>query len=68
MNLLHDLSREMGKTLVVSLHAIDFALSHFDRIVGLREGRILFDCPAHEVTSSMISMLYEIKKPAPVYG
>ena len=64
MNLLHDLSQEMGKTLVVSLHAIDFALSHFDRIVGLREGCMLFDCPAHQVTPSMIATLYEIKKAA----
>jgi phosphonate transport system ATP-binding protein len=60
MDLLRDLSREMGKTLVTSVHTYHFAQSHFDRIVGLREGRILFDCGASEVTPAMIEALYRI--------
>ncbi|MFW6070044.1 MAG: phosphonate ABC transporter ATP-binding protein, partial [bacterium] len=43
MELLSNLSQEMGKTLVVSLHAVAFAFSHCDRLVGLRQGRVLFD-------------------------
>ena len=34
------------RTIVVSLHAFDLAVDHFDRIVGLRRGRIVFDEPA----------------------
>jgi phosphonate transport system ATP-binding protein len=60
MGLLRNLSQESGKTLVTSLHDIDFARSHYDRIIGLREGRILFDSPTAEVTPNMIETLYRI--------
>lgn len=46
-------------TLICSLHQIDIALSHFPRIVGLRDGRIVFDAPRAEVTESMIAALYQ---------
>lgn len=60
MDLLRDLSRRSGKTLVTSVHAFHFAKSHFDRIVGLREGRIFFDCPSADVTDEMVDALYRI--------
>jgi len=59
MNLLRDLSGK-GKTLIVSLHAIEFAFSHFDRIIGLRAGRLLFDAVPREVTPAMIQALYRL--------
>ena len=60
MDLLSSLALEMGKTLVVSVHAIDFAYSHCQRIVGLRRGRILFDLPSDQVTPALVKALYEI--------
>ena len=45
-------------TLVASLHAVDLALAHFPRIVGVREGRIAFDCPANAVTQELLDALY----------
>lgn len=45
-------------TLVASLHAVDLALAYFPRIVGLREGRIAFDCPAAQVSEAMLHALY----------
>ncbi|MHB0965684.1 MAG: phosphonate ABC transporter ATP-binding protein [Bellilinea sp.] len=59
MNLLRDLSGK-EKTLIVSLHAIEYAFSHFDRIVGLRTGRLLFDAVPSEVTQAMIQALYRL--------
>ena len=47
-----------GATLVASLHAVDLALAHFPRIVGIRAGRIAFDLPAREVTESLLHALY----------
>lgn len=61
MDLLRDLSQTSGKTLVTSLHAIEFALSHYQRIIGLRQGRVLFDAPATEVSPEMIEVLYKIE-------
>lgn len=45
-------------TLVASLHAVDLALGHFSRIVGLRDGRIAFDLPAGEVSAALLQSLY----------
>jgi phosphonate transport system ATP-binding protein len=46
-------------TLVCSLHQVEMARAHFRRIVGLREGRIVFDLPREQVTDAMIAALYE---------
>lgn len=62
MDLLRDLALELGKTLVVSVHAFEYALTHFDRVIGLREGRVLFDAPAGEVGPEIAGDLYEIEE------
>jgi phosphonate transport system ATP-binding protein len=62
MDLLRQLSQDTGKTLVTSLHAIEFARSHYQRIIGLRQGRILFDTPAEALSNEMIKDLYKLEK------
>ncbi|HZX15358.1 MAG TPA: ATP-binding cassette domain-containing protein, partial [Pseudomonas sp.] len=47
-----------GVTLVASLHAVELALAHFPRIIGLRDGQILFDRPASEVDQAQLDALY----------
>lgn len=49
---------EQQVTLVVSLHAVDLALAHFPRIIGVREGRVLFDLPAAQVDRQRLDALY----------
>lgn len=61
MDLFGRLSQQTGKTLVVSLHAFEYALSHTDRLIGLRRGRVVFDAPAAEVTPAMAQSLYHIE-------
>ncbi|MCB0207348.1 MAG: phosphonate ABC transporter ATP-binding protein, partial [Anaerolineae bacterium] len=61
MDLFGTLSKQTGKTLVVSLHAFEFALSHTDRLIGLRRGRVVFDAPAADVTPAMAQSLYRIE-------
>jgi phosphonate transport system ATP-binding protein len=48
-----------GATLICSLHQVDLALSHFPRIVALRDGRIVFDLPRAQVTAQMVAALYQ---------
>ena len=60
MDLMRQLSRDTNKTLVTSIHSVEFARSHFQRMIGLREGCIAFDCAPAEVTSGMIEALYRI--------
>ncbi len=45
-------------TLVCSLHQVELARAHFPRIVGLRDGAIMFDLPREQVTDDMIDALY----------
>lgn len=47
-----------GITLVASLHAVDLALKWFPRIIGLRDGVVVFDLPPAEVTEAMLHELY----------
>ena len=61
MDLLRRLSSETGKSLVVSLHTIEFAYSHFQRVVGLRQGRILFDVSPTQITPDMVERLYKLE-------
>tara|TARA_R110000782_G_scaffold122307_2_gene213560 strand:+ start:1139 stop:1963 length:825 start_codon:yes stop_codon:yes gene_type:complete len=56
--LLNHLAAERQVTLVASLHAVDLALKHFPRVIGLRKGRLHFDCPAAQVTQSLLDSLY----------
>ncbi len=68
LDLLRDLSQRTGKTLVTSLHLVEFAHSHFERIVGVRAGRVFFDCAAPAVTPAMIAALYNIEGRADEVG
>ncbi|MBH9342954.1 ATP-binding cassette domain-containing protein, partial [Pseudomonas aeruginosa] len=47
-----------GSTLLASLHAVDLALAHFPRVIGIRAGRIAFDLPATEVDRAALDALY----------
>ncbi|HBT55917.1 MAG TPA: hypothetical protein DEA92_02045, partial [Pseudomonas sp.] len=58
LSLLGEVARERQLPLVASLHAVDLALKHFPRILGLRAGRILFDKPAGEVSEQDLTALY----------
>ena len=55
---LTDVARERGVTLLATLHQVDLALANFPRVLGLREGRLVFDCPAAEVTPQRLADLY----------
>jgi phosphonate transport system ATP-binding protein len=48
-----------GATLICSLHQVDMARAHFPRIVGLKDGRIVFDLPREQVSDAMIGALYQ---------
>lgn len=45
-------------TLLASLHAVELALAHFPRIIGVREGRIVFDLPPEAISPAALEALY----------
>ncbi len=54
-----------GRTLLVSLHDVDLARTYCDRIIGLQQGRVLFDLPSAAVTDTQLSLLYKIDQAEP---
>lgn len=53
-----ELIMQNAETVVVSLHAVEFALKFSQRMVGLRGGEVQFDLPAEAVTQMMLTELY----------
>lgn len=64
LGLLRQLCREDGHTLLVSLHSTEFIADYFDRVIGLKGGRIFLDKPASAVTSADLADLYEMEDDA----
>ena len=70
---LRDLKRiqqEDGILTIVNLHSIELAREFADRIVGLREGRIVFDGTVRDVTAQTLVDIYgeDVWRPAPLPG
>ena len=51
-------ARDRGATLVCSLHQVDLALERFPRVIGLRDGNVIFDRSPSRVSGEDISRLY----------
>jgi len=58
MQCLADVNRELGVTVVVSLHQVEFAFAFCPRTVALREGRVVFDGPTSELDAARLHELY----------
>lgn len=56
------------RMLVASLHDAPLAAKHCDRIVGLRNGVVVFDLPAPEITSVMLDDLYDLQRQGELPG
>ena len=52
MKILRKLVDELGKTVVIVLHDINFASVYSDRIVALKDGRLVKDGPTSEIINS----------------
>jgi phosphonate transport system ATP-binding protein len=59
LQVLQDEARTRNATLICSLHQVDLARAQFARIVGLRDGRIVFDAARETITDAMIAALYD---------
>ncbi len=60
-------AQQRGATLVATLHHVDMALAHFPRIVGLRDGALVFDLAASQVSAAHLEDLY-VSHPSELRG
>jgi phosphonate transport system ATP-binding protein len=58
MEILADINRRDGKTVVVTLHQVDYAVRYCPRAVALKGGRIHFDGNGAELSGSFLNDLY----------
>jgi len=59
--LLKNICLEKGITLISSLHSIDFVKKYGLRIVGINEGKVVFDGVPEDLTENEISRIYAKK-------
>lgn len=58
MDILADINRLDGKTVVVTLHQVDYALRYCQRAVALKDGRIHYDGACAGLDSRLLNDLY----------
>jgi phosphonate transport system ATP-binding protein len=58
VKLLIDISRQTGKTLLVNLHSVHLALSYFPRVIGVKNGEVMFDRAPDKISQELLEELY----------
>jgi phosphonate transport system ATP-binding protein len=58
MELLAQMNRERGCTVVVSLHQVEFAIKYCPRTVALHRGKVVYDGPSSALTPQLLGELY----------
>ncbi|WP_026695179.1 ABC transporter ATP-binding protein [Peribacillus kribbensis] len=64
MKVLRRLTRELGKTVVIVIHDINFASCYSDEIVALKNGRVIQSGPVHSIIDpGVLAPLYDMEIP-----
>lgn len=58
MEILADINSQDGRTVVVTLHQVDYAREFCRRAVALKRGEIVFDGPSEELTPTLLAKIY----------
>jgi phosphonate transport system ATP-binding protein len=58
MDILADMNRRDGITVLVSLHQVEYALSYCPRTIGLKAGKVVYDGPSDALTPALLCSIY----------
>jgi len=58
LDYLRDVSQRLGISVICNLHQINFAREYAQRIIGLAQGKLIFDGPPSALTDDIISQIY----------
>ncbi len=58
LEILQDLNRSDGLTVLVTLHQVDYALRYCDRVAALKAGRLVYDGPPAGLTRERLVEIY----------
>lgn len=53
------IQQELGITTIVNLHQLDLARKYADRVIGMRDGEVVFDGPVAEANDAVIEEVYQ---------
>jgi len=62
---MHDICKSDGLTAVVSLHQVELARQFADRIIGLKDGTVVFDGAPEQLTAERAQALYRHPSQSP---
>ena len=62
LDILKRVCREDGITAMVSIHTLDLTKEYADRILGISQGKVLFDGPAKDLNDASAEMIYQDAK------
>lgn len=66
MNDLMNINRDLNITVIMNIHHVEMALEYASRIIGIRQGEIVYDGPAEDVTPDILDAIYGSKDQAAV--
>ncbi len=66
MQTLRDINAERGITVIVNLHSLDIARRYCRRVIGMAQGKIVFDGPVAALTEDVVAQIYGSKRPTEV--
>ena len=64
LHYLKDISQRLGISVICNLHQIDFAREYAERIVGLSQGKLIFDGPPTALTDGILDQIYGLRSEA----
>ena len=52
------INQDLNITVVANMHHVDIALKYARRVIGIKEGLIVYDGPSTEVTNDILKAVY----------
>ena len=56
------INQDMNITVIINIHHVELALQYATRVVGIREGKIVYDGPASQVDQDILDSIYQGQK------
>lgn len=60
---LRRINREMNVSILLNIHHVELALEYCDRVIGIRQGEIVYDGPTDVVNQSILDEIYGKNQP-----
>lgn len=56
------INKELNITILINIHHVDLALEYATRVIGIKDGEIVYDGPSDKVTPEVLAQVYKGKE------